>query len=221
MQPSQRKHPLIIIGIVTFFLIVAILYTVNYFSSSRTVSIHAIHIKSLTLTNPEKNGDKGKTYAATAKTIRVKKDTTYQLTYAGADGYTDGGVAITPETKTITITPDYSAEKLQSMLSAELSTIQGVIRAAYPTVDQVYTLNTGSLSHYGEWYFTTLTYKGSADDESSDTLVLGMQQSSGEWKLTLTPNIVFTTHDYPGVSRVFINAANQYRIDHVTTSTTE
>lgn len=217
----RSKRFFVIIGIAAFFIVAGLIYTINYFSSSRIVTVSATHISALTLAESNTNNTKGRSYPAATTQLRVKKETNYQLSYMGVSDYANGYVTITPETQNITINPDYSAEKLHSILTSELPTIQSIIRTEYPTVDQLYTLNTGNLAHYGEWYFTTLTYKGSFDDESSDTLVVGLQKVDNAWKFTLTPNIVFTTHDYPDAPRAFIDAANQYRSGYVTASSEE
>lgn len=217
----RSKRFFITIGIVAFFAVTGLIYTINYFSSSRVVTVSAKNINNLSLSSAVSGDADDKSYPGTTTRLRVKKDVSYRLIYTGANGYADGDVAVTPETQNITINPDYSAEKLHGMLTGDLPTIQSIIRTEYPSIDQLYVLDTGNLAHYGEWYFTTLTYKGSSDDESSDTLVVGLQKVDNTWKFTLTPNIVFTTHDYPDASRAFVDAANQYRSTHITASSEE
>lgn len=196
-------------------LVGVIAYTINYFTSTRTVSISTKNTASFNVSEEGSNGV-GKDSPATTKSVRIQKDKTYTVAYKGVSGYGNGTIVITPTTTTVTINPDFSSEKLTQMLDAEIGTINAVIAASGTNITTHYTIERGQLSHFGDWYFTTLKYIGSADDESSDTLVVGLQKKSGKWVTVLFPDIVFTTAAYPDVARDFIDYANEYHSARVT-----
>lgn len=188
-------------------------YVVTYFASTRAVAVVSKNITTFSV--GEQSAKAGKQIAASKKSVRVKKGKTYTLNYVGTSGYANGKVTISPTTDSVTIDPDYSAEKLNTMLDTDLTSINAAITASGTSIDTLYTIQRGTLSHFGEWYFTTLTYNGSADDESSDTLVVGLQKKQGTWTVILSPDIIFTTAAYPKVARDFINTANTYQSIHV------
>lgn len=213
MYQNRRK----LISRIIFFalLLGAIWLVINYFTSSKTVSIRATNITSLSLR--EEGSDKViKELPGTATSVRVKKTKTYVLAFTAANEYASGATIIAPETKTVTINPDFSEAKLQQILDAEISSINNIITTSGTNISTLYTIDRGQLSHFGEWYFTTLTYKGPPDVEPSDTLVVGVLKKDGAWVAELLPNIIFTTADNPKVSREFIDAANAYQNKHVT-----
>jgi len=209
-----QNHRKLIRYIIVGVLVVGIVSSViTYFVSTRTVAITSKNSTSFSLSEQDKKTSRQ--MAATKTSVRIKKGKTYILSYVGASGYANGEMTITPTTETITINPDYSTEKLNKMLDADITAINTTITASGTSIDTLYTIQRGELSHYGEWYFTTLMYNGSAEDASSDTLVVGLQKKGGVWTAILTPNIIFTTSTYPTVSRDFIEAANEYQSNHV------
>ncbi len=187
----------------------AIGFVINYFASTRSVAIDAKNTATFSIV--EEGSDAiGKDTPASNSSVRVKNDKTYTVAYKGVAGYANGATTITPTTTTVTINPDYSDEKLSQMLDSEIVAINAAIVSSGTNITTLYTVDRGQLSHFGEWYFTTLTYTGSSDDESSDTLVVGLQKKSGKWVPVLPPDILFTTIAYPDVERSFINTANAY-----------
>lgn len=211
----QDPRKLIRFALFGILIIGIILYVITYFTSTRTVKIAAKNITSFSLNEKDDMGT-AKKNPPSKTSVRLKKGRAYTLSYIGRSGYDNGMTAITPTTTTITINPDYSTEKSDKMLDAEISAINGVITKSGTSIDTLYTIQRGILSHFGEWYFTTLKYRGSPDDESSDTLVVGLQKKQGKWVTILPPDIIFTTAAYPDAPRDFINAANAYQNTHIT-----
>lgn len=208
-------------SIKTLFLIVLLvvvvtipIYTLYYFGSTRTISVSAKNISAFSISQ-EGNTTKSKIYSANTHSIRISKNKKYLLTYTAVNGYQGGTENISVTDTAIAITPDYSLEKLDNMLTSQIDNINSQIRQSGTNIEVTYVINRGTLSNYGNWYFTTLTYKGSSDDDNSDTLVVGLQKKNGEWKVILNPDIFFTTAAYPSVSRDFIDAANTYQKTHV------
>ena len=83
-------------------------------------------------------------------------------------------------------TPD-NKQPLAAQLETEQATIDTVLIAAYPKIQTDYLVNKGQLyGEKGEWYGTTLTYKG-ADVANRDTLRLLMQKKDGIWIVRTAP----------------------------------
>lgn len=209
----QDRRKLIWYAIFGVLLISIIGYTVSYFGSTRTVAVTSKNITSFSIGEQDKKASKQ--LAATKQSVRVKKGKTYTLSYVGKSGYANGSTTVTPSTTTVAINPDYSAEKLSGILTTDIAAINTAITSSGTSIDTLYTIQKGTLSNFGAWYFTTLTYNGSKEDASSDTLIVGLQKKQGVWTVVLTPDIIFTTAAYPDVSRDFIDAANAYQNSHI------
>ena len=121
------------------------------------------------------------------------------------------GAATAPKqqpVQTPTTTPVVKID-LKAQLKAEQSTITGVIIAAYPKITTDYTINQGQLFKEGQWYGTTLTYKGS-DSMNRDTLRVLMQKKQGIWILRTTPpEPLLSTEKYPDVSKEILQTINK------------
>jgi len=211
---SRRKNT-ILITLLAIAIAVAF-FVIRYFTQTRMVPLSVKNISSLSLVDASKKKASGKSYAANTKAVRVWDGKTYTLSYVGSDGYATSSVSITPKTESVTIDPDYSDAKNSNLLAEAMPDIIAAIHGAAPTVDQYYTISRGNLMKHGAWYFTNLVYKGPSDDDSSDTLTTGLQKVGDEWKVALFPSIVFTTSANQGVSKDFIEAANNYRFTTVT-----
>ena len=206
----QRKtlRKWIILGILICIVLAIPIYVIHYYSSTRIIHLDVQNITSLRFDEGTK---KGKTYPANTTSVRINKNQTYSVVYTASAGYQSGTQNVETTDTVVTIRPDYSSSKLSELLDAEITAINAAIIDSGTNIETLYTINRGQLSNFGTWYFTTLTYKGSADDDNSDTLVVGLQKKNDTWVASLTPNIIFTTAAYPTVSRGFIEAANNYQ----------
>ena len=98
---------------------------------------------------------------------------------------------------------------LKAQLETEQSTITGVILAAYPKIATDYTINPGQLFENGQWYGTTLTYKG-GDTMNRDTLRILLQKKEGIWLLRTTPpEPLLSTKKYPDVPKKVLQTINK------------
>lgn len=109
-----------------------------------------------------------------------------------------------------TTTPSPSVKiDLKAQLKTEQSTITGVIHAAYPKIATDYTINPGQLFENGQWYGTTLTYKGS-DTMNRDTLRILLQKKEGIWLLRTTPpEPLLSAKKYPDVPKKVLQTINK------------
>lgn len=111
-------------------------------------------------------------------------------------------------TPTPTTSPSVKVD-LKVQLKAEQSTITGVILAAYPKIATDYTINPGQLFEEGQWYGTTLTYKGT-DTMNRDTLRILLQKKEGIWLLRTTPpEPLLSAKKYPDVPKKVLQTINK------------
>ena len=131
------------------------------------------------------------------------------IAYGAATAPKRQPVATTPTaTKTPTTTPAAKTD-LKAQLQAEQPTITGVILAAYPKIATDYIINPGQLFEEGQWYGTTLTYKG-GDTMSRDTLRILMQKKQGVWSLRTTPpEPLLSAKKYPDVPKKILQTINK------------
>lgn len=96
-----------------------------------------------------------------------------------------------------------------SQLDKELETITLVLQSAYPKITTDYTISRGKLYDQGQWYGTTLTYKGT-DTFNRDTLRVLMQKKDGIWTLRTTPpELLLSAKKYPDVPKSILQSVNQ------------
>jgi hypothetical protein len=99
--------------------------------------------------------------------------------------------------------------ELATQLKTDQPTITGVLIANYPKVGTDYLINQGQLFNQGEWYGTTLTYKGT-DSMNRDTLRVLMQKRQGVWILrTSPPQPLLSTVEFPDVPKSVLQTINK------------
>lgn len=113
----------------------------------------------------------------------------------------------TPVTQTVPISlPD---KKLGELRVQEFSAIQEAATKHYPALLDLYIFNDGTLYDRGQWYATTLTYKGE-DRDNRDTLRLIAQKESNTWKLVTKPlQPLVYAKDHPDVPKGIIDSINK------------
>ncbi len=98
---------------------------------------------------------------------------------------------------------------LSKQLSKEQEVITRTIAEHYPRLQTFYTINPGKLYGRGEWYGTTLTYKGS-DSDNRDTLRLLLKKENKQWLLVTTPpQQLLSTKLLPDVPSYILRDINQ------------
>lgn len=102
-----------------------------------------------------------------------------------------------------------SSQQLATLLPAETLAINQAISLALPRLTDAYVISTGKLYAEGQWYGTTLMYKGS-DEANRDTLRLLLQKKDGAWVVrTLPPQPLLNKHDLPDVPKNILQDINQ------------
>ena len=106
-------------------------------------------------------------------------------------------------------TQPLTGRELDNLLQTELPTHAEVLTAKFPTAVDLYTINQGQLFDRGQWYGTTLTYRGS-DEDNRDTLRVLMQKKDGVWIVRTTPpQLLLSQKSYPDVPKAILQTINQ------------
>jgi len=106
-------------------------------------------------------------------------------------------------------TPQPVKVDLDQLLQTEQPTILGVLTTAYPKISTDYTIDQGKLFDQGEWYGTTLTYRGS-DTMNRDTLRVLLQKKQGVWVLRTTPpEPLLSKVEFPEVPKTILDTINK------------
>lgn len=160
---------------------------------------HFLFLKSLTIAYDNvhsvkvyKSGDPGSPKTKPAAEIKTSGQVVrlsgghYVVRYEGDEGYQNGSRSFDlNKNQTVRIQPNYSAQKLASILSVELNSIRLAIAQQYPA-SSAYDIQAGKLYRNGDWYGTTLVYKG-ADLYDADSLRIVLHKESGSWKIKTNP----------------------------------
>ncbi|MDB5183733.1 MAG: iviTM7 [Candidatus Saccharibacteria bacterium] len=134
--------------------------------------------------------------------------TTAIIIGAGSVAY-GAATAPKPIPKPVATVQPISKTELAAELKAEQPTITSVLTASYPLVETNYLINQGQLFDQGQWYGTTLSYKGT-DSLNRDTLRVLMQKKQGIWILrTLPPRPLLSTVEFPDVPESILDEINK------------
>lgn len=116
---------------------------------------------------------------------------------------------ITPDKSVPSQQPKNTEKQLQEKLVGEIQTITTVLSTIYPKITTDYTLGNTKLYGEGQWFGTTLTYKG-IDANNRDTLRVLMQKKDGVWIVRTTPpEPLLSAKKYPDVPRDILIAINK------------
>jgi hypothetical protein len=133
----------------------------------------------------------------------------YTLHYTGNPGYVSrySAVEVTEKAQAYSINPGYSSERLDEIRKDEEAAIIKAMVAKYPEINTLYKIQPGKLYENGNWYGTTLYYKGT-DKYNNDTLRIVLQKVSGAWIVKTVPGIILSTYTYPDVPENVLKDVN-------------
>ncbi len=102
-----------------------------------------------------------------------------------------------------------SRSDLDAQLTAELPVIKSVLLAAFPSLEQTYTIERSALYGNGEWYGGTLQYIG-PDTNNRDTLRVVLQKKNNIWTLrTPQPQILVSSVDIRDAPATMLDEVNK------------
>ena len=202
------------IGALVVMVLLASLGGLHYYNSFTTLSVSWADIDRVEvyeINSSKENQDSPppvKTIHRSGDTVKLHKGR-YFVYFIGDPGYESRyrPADLSDGPRVINFKPNYSDDHLRTQLKAELPTILSVLRNTLPALAS-YQVQEGQLYSRGEWYGTTLVYKGN-DIFNSDTLRLVMHQVDGKWLLvTGQPNIGLSKFDYPDVPKAILSSVN-------------
>lgn len=206
-----RPRTFIWVVIIVIPLVVAIVY-VKHVLSSRPLTVLYKNVTSASVydtSGREAGGDDillGK-ITESGDTIRIPKNlASVMVIYKGAGGYADGLVG--GDTRQVNIDPEFSAEKIAGLVTAERSQIESAVFSGLQNQSS-YTLGQGTLFDHGAWYISKLTYENSTD-ANSDTLRVLLRKEGDEWQRIGFPALVFTTYSTKNIPLSVLDAVNTY-----------
>lgn len=140
--------------------------------------------------------------------IKVQKNTVYVIKFSGENGYANGQQQIQVKDKAyrIDISPDFSEDKLSSILKNELNNIQTTINNSFDGVD-IYTVENIKLIKKGEWCIVKLKYTGN-DIFNSDTLRIVLTKENNQWTVMSNAVISLDRIKYPKIPLDVLTATN-------------
>ncbi|HEY1085874.1 MAG TPA: hypothetical protein VGE34_04075 [Candidatus Saccharimonadales bacterium] len=200
MIDSIKNNP-IRFAIVTFVIILILIagfFTVQYIQSRKEIVIEFSNTSEVTLLEYRTLKQVG-TVKNSGDKIQISKDVRYKLKYTGKDGYESGEVVVDNQKDKLSISPPYSKKKLASLLTdSVVESAHTTITNKYPHISSQYTIEKGELYHSGEWYSTSLVYKGGYNN-ISDTLHVILKKTDQGWEVSASPNVSFNKIDSPNI----------------------
>ncbi len=213
---NKRTILLSIIGIIAM---ISIAIYVNYLGSLQKVTITFdttantkldIYAQKPGSDSPTKTGQILRTLAISGDTFTLQKGV-YVIESSG-ENIALNPVALSVEDAPVmeTIPISYTASYLNQLLQKDQEAIGQSIARELPDVLSLYGIEPGQLYRKGDWYTTTLTYRG-ADTSNRDSLHIVLYRENKIWKILTKPQISLSTVEYPTIPSDIIKAANQYK----------
>lgn len=212
MNRFNKKN--IFIVLILFVLILATGVILNIYLSSRSVKIVFTNIKTVSVSEISPEGNEAKKpveiVTESGKSVRLKKNNIYTVSYTGIDGYADGTQNFNPKKDgDIYLTPYFSEKKLNNILETERPVVHNLITKTYKN-SNLYTYQGETLYHFGDWYSAKLKYTGN-DAYNSDTLILVLRKENNTWKIINNPPSLYVSHiSYPNIPDDIINSVNNF-----------
>lgn len=118
--------------------------------------------------------------------------------------------------KSVSLSPQYTKEKLNTLLSQERESIQAAARASIRGLNDSYALGVGELFGLGDWYGTVIYPNLSSEAlrlQYVDTYRLVMKKEGDTWKpATNPPELILGAPDFPSIPKEILTATNNQKI---------
>ena len=109
----------------------------------------------------------------------------------------------------LTVDPGYSQAYLNQLLQGEIGDIKAVITSTYPNAISDFSINTGSLYTYGDWYATTLVQNPPGPGASGDVYRTVLHKVQDKWQVAATPAIALSVKEYPHIPKPVLDSINK------------
>lgn len=207
---SKHKSSVLIIT-VTVFLCLSIVLGISFLRSKETVEFKIENVSELKLYHRSSGGNPSE-YIEEKPSQVIKESGKYSLKkgyyiYVAEPKSNDyssrKGSFNTNEDKLVTVTLDYSTEKLLQIYNLEATSIESAINNKYPTQMKNYEIKYGKLYIDGTWFAGYLISR-----DGSDNLQVILHKKNGAWEVAAIPNITISKAQYPEIPYKVIESVN-------------
>lgn len=201
----MKRKLVIIIGV--SLTIALLVYGITYALSLRKVTITLEgRTESVTIHD---EGDRELKYLSESGSLRLQEGDYYAM--PSGEGLTTDkiGFTVTDQGAAITIDPPLTKEFLEDALAGEESAIEAAIASKYPDLYPLYTIESGTLYHHGEWYGGLLAPKVSDRRDRRDPYRIVLHKKDGNWEVVRRPEYVLTSSRYGEVPIDILRHINQ------------
>lgn len=142
--------------------------------------------------------------------IRVPKYSSITISYKGKGIYADGTqqIDIGDKNSSTSINPYYSKKYLSSLIDANKSAIKEAITSYNEDINNLYTINSYMLYHFGDWASATLAWKGEYSS-NSDNLKVILKKNNETWEVAGDPSLLFFNKNYSTIPVDILEAVNK------------
>jgi hypothetical protein len=199
------KRILSIISIIVVSIILIII--INFVSSHSLVQVNFENTSSV-VAYSDKDRNNKIAVSRSGDRVWLAKDIKYSIEYKGSNGYANGNITAQHPFDTISIKPDYSAEKYKSLMSAALPDINSLIQDKYPKAKESYAIQPKAMRDFGKWFLIALKYTKEYSTES-DTLYILATKDNSKWTLKTNAEVFFRSNDYRSINTEILSWANE------------
>lgn len=185
----------------------------SYRLSLRSMTINYKNISSVSVYGSGSldsgNNPKPEKVITSSGTVLKLPKGSYALYYKGQAGYESlyKYIYLYKNGQTFNLNPEYSQDQLDKIRNKELPSIFKTISDKYPNIG-LYSIKPGEIYNDGNWYGTTLVYKGN-DSFNSDTLRIVLHKEGGVWVIkTDPPDIVLSKLRYKEIPESILSKVN-------------
>lgn len=208
----SKRNLIVLIAVVVFA--IGVFGVAGYFSDHQKITITVESGAEQTQTTISKTGSSDKKTIQYGQTFRMKKGN-YHLETTGTDFVTLGtDIEIKDKDTTITLSPNYTTDKLNHLLKEQQKALRSTIVQAFPKVDRSYTVNPGKLYRTGQWYATFLVKTPPTGSVAYyDHYRIVLKKEGGTWKtVTSIPEISLSSKKYPDIPKdILIDVNNDFK----------
>ena len=202
----MKKIHIIFISVTTIAIIIGA-FALNYFMSLHKVTF-VVKQDDLTVSIYNKSGD---------SKINSFKSNKFNLSLSNGDYYyivggknidtTKYSFSVKDSNTIITADPDYSSSYLISLLKTDQDSILSIIKNAYPSIINDYTITNMTLFKKGEWCGAIIRKNVNSRD-ITDSYRIILKKENDKWTMIHYPEIVVTKANFADVPTEVLNAVN-------------
>ena len=195
-----------------FGLLAIAIFVAQYFLSLRVVTVNFQNVSRVDIYKTKKldsgkDQDPYKTILTSGEEIKIPKGD-YTAYYQANKGYESKYQEFSfDDDYILDIKPNYSEDKLNEILNQQINNLNRTIESYSSNISSQYTIQKGQLFDNGNWYGTTLVYKGD-DYFNNDTLRVVLKKNGNTWVVAGKPSIYFNKFDYANIPKNILSEVN-------------